>query len=567
MRKRLIRLMLWLVLLTTVCALGLVLPRLYNVLERRTYGELEHAAALYAEVFAQEGAAMLRALHARAPNLRVTLIDASGEVLYDSRVSDSEAMENHALREEVQEALQAGEGWSRRVSGSLGEHTYYYARSLDDGSVFRLAQQQRSVYGELADLLPSLLFIGLAVTALSFLVADGLTRRFMAPIRRLDLDHPDAQDAYEELVPLLARLVQQRRRIDEQRKAEEENAQKVAAITRYMSEGLMMVDMGGNVLSVNESAKALLRMRGEGVGRHYMALCRRLELHAALEKALAGEMAQTQMILDDRIYHLLANPVRVEGRVDGAIALFLDITERERAETTRREFSANVSHELKTPLTIVAGYAEMIQAGLSDVRDHQALAEKIHNEAMHLLSLIEDIIALSKLDETPAPILAEPVDLYALAKTVLERLEPVARDKGVALSLEGESALVLGTPAMLEEMLQNLVDNAIAYNKPGGRAGVRVLGGEQGPLVTVWDTGIGIARAHHSRVFERFYRVDKSRSRETGGTGLGLSIVKHCAQIHGASLRLTSEPGKGTDIAVRFPPQALPTEHGAEHEQ
>ncbi|HML45970.1 MAG TPA: ATP-binding protein, partial [Clostridia bacterium] len=369
-----------------------------------------------------------------------------------------------------------------------------------------------------------------------------------------------AQDAYEELVPLLARLVQQSRRIDEQRKAGEENAQKVAAITKHMAEGLMMVDNGGRVLSVNESAKALMRVRDEGVGQHYMALCRHLELHSALEKALSGEMAQTQITLDDRIFHLLANPVFMEGRVDGAIALFLDITERERAETTRREFSANVSHELKTPLTIVAGYAEMIQTGLSDVRDHRSLAEKIHNEAMRLLTLIEDIIALSKLDEIAAPVLAESVDLYALAQAVLERLEPAARDKGVALSLEGEPVSVLGTPAMLEEMLQNLVDNAISYNKPDGRAGVRVSSSAQGPLVTVWDTGIGIARAHHARVFERFYRVDKSRSRETGGTGLGLSIVKHCAQIHGATLRLDSEPGKGTAISVQFPRQASPAE-------
>lgn len=556
MKKKLIRAMLLLALLVTAITLVFFSIRLYDVFTQRAYGEMKSVAAALSHSMAGEESphSLLAETHRDIAHLRISWIDADGMVLYDSGITDTGAMDSHGQREEIAEALESGEGMASRLSASLGESTYYYATRLVDGSVLRLAQSQRSVAGELLGLLPSLFLIALLVVALSIVLSSRITRHVLGPLNRLNLDRPAENETYEELEPLLKRLIHQREQIDAQLRASEENARQATAILDNMAEGLLILSPAGHVMSMNRAAAVILSPSNMPCADgHYTALLRNLPLHDAVEQAMQRRTAaETKARIDKRTYHVLISPVLLDGEMTGAIVLLLDITEREAAETARREFSANVSHELKTPLTTIVGYAEMIGAGLADAGDTRMLGERIREEAKHLVSLIEDIIALSRLDETAAPIQSLPVELYALAQGVMDRLASFAAAQNVTLALTGEPCVVEGASALLEEMLRNLVDNAIRYNVPGGQARVRVWQDADGAHVSVADTGVGIDQTHHDRIFERFYRVDKSHSRETGGTGLGLSIVKHCVQIHGGRITLRSEPGKGTAIEICF---------------
>lgn len=569
--------MLLVALLTAVLLLAFTIPRVYSAFEGQAYGALESAArALAVGIFgtatpdtagAGDTAASataatettLRAARTALRPMRVTWVAPDGAVLYDSG-ADAATMENHADRAEVREALAADEGHDSRLSETLGEKTYYYALRLPDGTVLRLAESRRSVAGVAMGLVPSLIVILLLALAIAVFTADGLTVRLIKPVVAIDLDRPDENDVYEELTPLLGRLAAQNDRIAAQMRAMDEHTRSFDTITRNMSEGLVVLGKDGVVLSVNQSAVRLFGVTGARAatphypaGSHYLVLDRDLVMRDAVERALSGSTAEAKLTRGGRVYQLLANPVLDGGAAGGAILLLLDITERERAEEARREFSANVSHELKTPLTSIAGYAEMLAAGMVRPEDTSEAAGKIHREALRLITLIEDILALSRLDERKAPAEKEAVALLSLADEVLSRLAPAANKAQVTLAAEGEDLAVTGVRSVLEEMLFNLVENGVKYNRAGGQVRVTVARADDGGVaVTVADTGVGIAPEHQEKVFERFYRVDKSHSRSTGGTGLGLSIVKHGAILHGARVALSSRVGEGTEITVTF---------------
>lgn len=558
MKKKLIESMLLVALVCVLLSLGFVLPRLYWSFAERTSAELRDMAVGLAAIAdgAENRPETLARLHADLPNLRLSWIDSTGKVLYDSGVSQSDTLENHADREEFKEALESGAGSGSRLSASLGERTYYYAHKLSDGSVLRLAKTERSVWAELAGLIPWLLLIAVLAIGLSIVLAGLLTKYLMAPILRLDLDHPEENVVYDELTPLLERISKQNKRIEEQLRAHRETLQITTTITENMAEGLLMLAPDGRIVSINHSAARLLGSTPEAFqGHHYLLACRDLDFHRHIEQALQKKRAESKIILHGRIFQVLAEPICEDSDLDGVIILLLDITEHEQAEMTRREFSANVSHELKTPLTTIAGYAEMMQTGLSNAEDTAELSGKILGESRRLLALIEDIIKLSRLDEQTGELERVPVPLLRLAASVVDRAQPAAAERGLTLGCTGTEQMVLGSPMLLEEILRNLVDNAVRYNVAGGSVQVEIGEDAESTLICVSDTGVGIAPEHRARIFERFYRVDKSHSRETGGTGLGLSIVKHGVQNLGGTVALSSEPGVGTEVTIAFPKQ------------
>lgn len=487
---------------------------------------------------------------------RVTLISARGEVVYDSD-ADAAILDNHADRPEVSSALEKGWGESRRYSSTLAETTYYYAVRTEGGNVLRVANTRSSVLGVFLQAMPLICLILLAVVLLSLMIARFASRRIVAPMNNLNLDAPLENEIYDELSPLLTRMDKQYREIQRQMRALNDARQEQAAITENMREGLILLDSRGGILTMNESAASIFGVDARThVGQTMISVSRSEAVSRAVSAALAGRSADLQMERESSHYQLLANPVSQEGRLAGVVLLILDVTERYAAEVSRREFTANVSHELKTPLTSISGYAEIIRDGVALPEDVGRFAGRIHTEASRLLALINDILALSRLDEHRGIGERERVQLLSVARDAAHTLEKMAAEKNIALGVEGEAAAVSGHPVLLGEMIFNLIDNAVKYTGPGGRVDVRVYAQDGEIVCAVEDTGIGIPRIHQEHIFERFYRVDKSHSRATGGTGLGLSIVKHGAQIHGAQIRLDSEEGRGTRIEIRFPAQS-----------
>lgn len=483
---------------------------------------------------------------------RITLIDETGTVLFDNFV-DAATMENHHDRPEVQGALQKGYGESTRPSDTLSQDTYYYAVSLPNQIVLRVSSSMDSVYAILLQMLPWMLVAAVAAFLLSLFLANWQTKRIVEPINRINLDAPEGGESYEELAPLLVRIVEQNQQIREQMQILQTKQSEFAAITEHMSEGFLVVNDKAEVLSYNSAALRLLGLHSDlETGTNVLLFNRSNEFRTAVEAALTGLPFEQNIALSGKSYQLIANPVRQEDCIDGAVLVLLDITEREAREQLRREFSANVSHELKTPLTSISGYAEIMKNGMVKPADIPRFAEHIYNEAGRLIVLIGDIIKLSQLDETAIELPEEVVDLYAVAEDVVRRLREAAKHNRVTLQLEGQGAMVRGVRQILDEMLFNLCDNAIRYNKPCGVVTVRVEQKNEHVVLNVTDTGIGIPEADRERVFERFYRVDKSHSKEMGGTGLGLSIVKHGAQFHHASVSLESRENVGTSITIVF---------------
>ena len=514
----------------------------------RVFDELEMEAALAARGVELEGADYLAGLD---PQNRVTWISGDGSVLYDSR-ADAGAMENHLEREEVQEALSGQVGEAERYSDTLSTRTLYVALPLSDGSVLRVASDQSSVVSLVVELIPSLVLVLILTIALGALLAYRLSRAIIRPILALDLSHPEDCDTYEELTPLLRRIHSQSETIQSQMEELERQRSEFTAITENMSEGFLLMDSRTNLLSCNSSALRLLDAPQAEVGESVLHLNRTEAFRRVVDEALQGRHSEALLERGDKCYQLLANCVQREGQVVGAVIAILDVTERESREALRREFTANVSHELKTPLTSISGFAELMKAGTVPPETVPEFAGDIYREAQRLITLVEDIIHLSQLDEDLVPLERGAVDLFAVARDVVQRLTPAAERAGVALTLTGGETTVEGVRQVLDEMVANLVDNAIKYNRPGGSVAVTVDMADGKPRLTVRDTGIGIPAAHQERVFERFYRVDKSRSRQTGGTGLGLAIVKHIVELHHAEIKLESEPGKGTTIKVIF---------------
>ena len=482
---------------------------------------------------------------------RITWIAPDGAVLFDS-YADASSMENHLERPEVAEAFETGSGRSDRYSSTILEKNNYYALLLKDGTVLRVAGKQTSMAAMGLMLLQPSLWIVLLVLILCGLLAMRLARQIVKPINAIDPDEPGAAQIYPELQPLISRLQEQNRTIRAQLGELSVRQREFDAITENMREGFLIVDDKCSILSSNRSALRLLGADGsEKPGNLHQTACTGALLEL-VDGALAGTRGESEMQFDGGTWQLLANPVFSGGKVAGAIVIFMDVTEREQREALRREFSANVSHELKTPLTSITGFAELMKEGLVPKEKMQEFSGDIYRESRRLIDLVDDIIQLSRLDEGTTGFVRGPVDLYTLAGSVIESLHAVAQKQSVTLSLSGQHAVIEGVEQLLREMVYNLCDNAIKYNIPNGSVTVSVWQNGRSVTLSVVDTGIDIPYADQSRVFERFFRVDKSHSKEVGGTGLGLSIVKHAAQFHGAQVELKSTPGKGTAIAVTF---------------
>ena len=478
------------------------------------------------------------------PETRVTWMDAEGNVLYDSQ---NENLPNQGELAEVRAALAQGSGSAKRISGSEGVTTLYYAQRLEDGSVVRLSLPISAVRAALITVSP-VLWVFVLVLTLSGVLSLRAARQIIQPINELDLDRPERIKNYPELDPLVARLQEQRLTIDEQLEILHLRQKEFSALTDNMREGFLLLNLTGTVRSANAAAQQLLHIQPED------NLLDRADAHTkqAAASALAGERASAVFVQDGRSWQLIASPVYSRKHLAGAVLLWMDVTEREQREQLRREFSANVSHELKTPLTSISGFAELMEQGTVPPETVVDFSENIHREAQRMIALVEDIIKLSKLDENAQLPPMEPLDLLDLSRDVLDSLQKTAEKQNVTLQLKGESTTITGVWQLLHEMVYNLVDNAIKYNRPGGSVTVSVTQENGQPVLAVSDTGIGIPEAAQERVFERFYRVDKSHSKQIGGTGLGLSIVKHGAQYHQAELSLQSTPDVGTTVSLRF---------------
>ncbi len=483
---------------------------------------------------------------------RVTWIDADGTVLFDN-YADTSTMDNHLDRREVADAIENGTGFASRYSGTLSVKTEYYARKLEDGTILRIAVDHTSVFQLLYRLLLPLIGVLGLLVFLAAVLSGRIAKQAVRPINDIDLDHVEDTEPYEELSPLLTKISSQSRRIEEQVEQLQRQRREFEAITENMSEGFLIVDSHTNLLSYNSSAKRMLGVENLPEHETVLAINRSSGFRGVLEKALAGRHSQTIFQYKERQYQFLANPVRQHDQIVGAVILLMDVTERMEQEAMRREFTANVSHELKTPLTSISGYAEIIEAGIVKEEDISRFAGKIHEEAMRLLTLVNDILKISRLDEDVDLPEKESVDLYSLSEQILSRLQPQAEKRDIHMELSGDHESVLGQRQVLDDMVFNLCDNAIKYNKEQGSLAVRIQKTEEGICLSVQDTGVGIPYEHRERIFERFYRVEKSHSKELGGTGLGLSIVKHGAQLHDAQIRVHSTVGQGTTITLIFP--------------
>ena len=483
---------------------------------------------------------------------RITWVDGDGTVLYDNTESAGD-LDNHAQREEIQEALKLGRGWAVRYSDTLAQQTIYYAVRLSDGTVLRLADTQYSAWTLVVQVLQPVAAMILLALVLALVLSSAVARKIVRPINAIDPNDPSGADTYEELAPLLTKLRSQRRQIHQQMLDLRRRQQEFTAITENMSEGFLVIDPDTRVLSYNSAVVRLLRAQKPGEeGVTALELNREAGFRRCVEESLAGRRCEEMLERDDECRRVIASPVERDGRVTGAVLVILDVTEKEQREALRREFTANVSHELKTPLTSILGTAEILENNMVQPADIPHFAGNIRRETERLIGLVNDIIKLSRLDEGGPAGNWETVDLHQLAGRVLDQLSDAAGRKGVTMELRGEAALARGVPQIVEEVVYNLCDNAVAYNRQGGSVTVTVEDTPQGARVVVADTGIGIPRDAQSRVFERFYRVDKSHS--SGGTGLGLSIVKHGAAYLGARVELESEPGRGSTFTLTFPP-------------
>ena len=513
--------------------------------------QLKVEAALASQAVTNEGLPYLEGLD-NTIDCRITWISADGTVLYDNR-SDTVEMENHLQREEVRQALEEGYGQSTRYSGTLMARYIYVAKLLPDGSILRLSTSQGSVLGLMLGMWDSILLVIIAVLALSYWLSRRLSREVVKPLNELNLEMPLANEGYEEIQPLLRQLESQQRQLRAQSTELKQKQKEFNTVTRSLSEGLVLLNNSGTILSINPSAAKLLEVTPNCLGADFSVANRNPSVAALVEQALRGEKQEQTVSLSGAQYLAAASPVRSEGQVFGVVLLLFDVTQKQQAEQLRREFTANVSHELKTPLHAISGYAELMKSGLVPQSDMVTFSEKIYQESQRMVQLVSDTLRLSRLDEGAADMQWDTVDLYDAAKQAVHELTAPAELAGVTIHLEGSSAYIRAIPQLLSAILFNLADNAVKYNKPGGSVTVRIEDRASEALLTVSDTGIGIAPENQQRVFERFYRVDKSHSKAVGGTGLGLSIVKHGIQILGARLDLDSEVGKGTTITVHFP--------------
>lgn len=550
MTKRIFRAIFFVAISVFIASVLIFMTVLYDYFSAVEQNRMKIQTELAAQGVQHEGSKYFEGLETK--NYRITWIGTNGDVLYDS-ASDASNMENHFEREEVKEALAEGYGESSRYSSTLTERYLYSAKRLPNGTVIRLSVTQNSLLILTLGMLQPIIIIFVVAIILSIVLASHLSKKIIKPLNKLNLDEPLDNDGYDELSPLLRRIDTQQRQIKRQKEELKHKQSEFEAVTSGMAEGIVLLNQNGVILSINHAASKLLGTDAFAVGKDILSVNRNPALIELLHKAEKSEHAETVIELGTGSYQIGASSVLSNGSVIGMVLLLLDITEKEKSEQMRREFTANVSHELKTPLHTISGCAELLANGMVKTEDITNFSKQIYTEAGRMIRLVEDIIKLSHLDEGADDMKREETDMFALANHVLTALIPEAENAGVKIELSGESAVLCGIPQLLESIVYNLCDNAIKYNRKDGSVSVTVKNEDEFVILSVTDTGIGIPKEHQERIFERFYRVDKSHSKEIGGTGLGLSIVKHAAHLHGAEIELQSVIHKGTTVTVRFP--------------
>ncbi len=549
MKRRVFWSILGVALTVLLASLVLIVGVLHGYFQDRVVQELAQATAYVAHGVENEGMGYLT--EDLPGDDRVTWVAADGTVLFDNWENAAE-LEDHADREEIRTAMQLGHGSAVRYSQTLAQSTLYYALRLTDGSVLRLATTQYSVWMLVLQALQPVAAVILLALCLALWLAGRLSRQLVAPINAIDPGHLEEQDTYDELAPIVGKIRSQNQQIQQQLEDLRRQREEFDSITEHMSEGLLVIDQETRVLSFNAAALRLLHTDSRAeVGESVLALNREAGFRRCVEEALSGRRWEELLERGDACCRIFANPVEQNGVLAGAVLILVDVTEQERRETLRREFAANVSHELKTPLTSILGTAEILRDGLVQPADISHFAGNIHREAQRLIGLVNDIIEISRLDEGGPTAEWVPVNLRQVAESVAEQLAPAAEKKHVSVTITGDCDFIRGVPQIVEEVIYNLCDNAIAYNRPGGSVRITLSRSAEGQQVAVSDTGIGISQEMQGRVFERFYRVDKSHS--SGGTGLGLSIVKHGIAYLGGRVELESELGKGSTFTLTFP--------------
>ena len=535
-------------LLVLIVTIVLIFGVLFEYFENQLTNELKSEATYISHALENEGEEYID--NFKNEKKRITLIDKNGVVLADTSANEDE-LDNHSDRDEVKEAMKDGSGTSVRYSNTLMEKTIYYAVRLDNGNILRVSTTQQSIIVILLGLIYPIIIILVIALIITLILSYRVSKSIINPINALDLEHPENNDTYEELTPLLKKISAQKRHINEQIRTAEQKQEEFRLITENMTEGFLVIDNQANLLTYNSAALKLLDITDVQEGTVLM-LNRTKGFRDTVQRVLTGEHSESTINIDDKHYNLIANPVYENDRVIGAVIVILDVTEYTNREIMRSEFTSNVSHELKSPLTSISGFAEIMMAGDVPGETVVDFSKTIYKEAQRLISLVSDIIKISELDEKNTGFEQEPVELFELSKSVTERMKPVAEKRNITLNVLGGTAKVMGVSKILEEMIENLVDNAVKYNKDNGTVDVIVTSSDNTCELVVRDTGIGIPQSEQSRVFERFFCVDKSHSKLVGGTGLGLSIEKHGAMFHEAQIKLESTEGKGTSISLIF---------------
>ncbi|MCO4604458.1 phosphate regulon sensor protein phoR [Streptococcus infantarius subsp. infantarius] len=528
--------------------LFMVVGLLYGYFTQVQKEQLQTETALAAQGVSLEGQDYFNEL--KMSNVRITWVDNQGKVLYDNE-SDAQIMDNHANREEIKEALKDGYGESVRYSKTLTTQSLYSAQRLDNGTVIRLSVTRHSILVLLFRMFQPLFLILVLAFLLSLWLSHSIAKSIVLPLNRLDLDHPLENDAYEEISPLLRRIARHQKEVTEREVLLEQRQSEFDTIISKIKEGMILLDNNCRIISINQAAQDILQTDQTCLGKDMLQILRNLSLNNWLEKGLQGRKQEGILQLDDAHYKVMVRPIQSEDKVTGLAILFFDVTDQLQAEQLRREFTATVSHELKTPLHLISGYSEMLASDVVAQKDVSQFAEKIHSESQRMIQLVEDIIKLSHLDESEE-LAMEPVNLYQISEEVLDSLSAKANERHINLHLLGEPAYITGNHALIHSLIYNLCDNAIIYNRDKGDVTVNVTSNKDNIVLTVQDTGVGIAKDEQERIFERFYRVDKSRSKKLGGTGLGLSIVKHAVNQHHADIKVESQLGLGTKMTVTF---------------
>lgn len=550
MTKRIFRSICFVALTVFLASIVLIMGVLYEYFSNVEQAQLKMQTSLAAQGVMNEGIAYFDGL--KVTDYRISWIDMNGNVLYDSK-SDIAEMENHLEREEVQQAIIKGYGESMRYSVTLTERSLYCAQKLENGTILRLSISQRSIFTLLLGMVQPVCIVFLIALIVSVALAIQVSKKIVKPLNEIDLDNPLSNEGYDELSPFLRRIDSQQKQLRAQKAELLQKQNELDTIIGSMNEGMILINPRGKIISINLAAEKLLGGGKDCVGMDMLSLSRNLDIQEILGNALQGAQGERIIELHGESYQIDANPITSENSVKGAALFFFNVTEKEKAEQIRREFTANVSHELKTPLHSISGYAELLKNDMVKEEDKIPFAGKIYDEAQRMMRLVEDIISLSHLDEGAEDMQCEDIDLYELAGKAIQSLEPEAGASGVTLELLGTHAVLNGITRLLYSIIYNLCDNAIKYNYENGKVIVTTQNRDSEVILSVEDTGIGIAPEHQERIFERFYRVDKSHSKAVGGTGLGLSIVKHAAKIHNAKIEVKSISAKGTTVIVTIP--------------